>query len=159
MLTVESPIGQAGISFFFGGKNLKKSSVLTTLYRKMPICSWFHLKLGVEANFFWQQMPPLPTPGATTVWIPISQKVILCFFFFTTDAKQYLLKCHAKIISRGVENFGASHYYSIHTLFSQLLENFWNVGSPIGHADFSPPHYKYVYLIKYRCYVGHFFTI
>ena len=64
---------------FSGGKTLKKSlvfttsgglktlimsSVLTTLYRKMPIFSWFHSKLGVKKKI--GGMPPLPTSGTAT---------------------------------------------------------------------------------------------
>ena len=42
--------GGRGKPFFNGGQDLKKSSVLTTLYRQMPIISQFHSKLGWGQN-------------------------------------------------------------------------------------------------------------
>ncbi len=63
--------GQKGVRNFSGDKTLKKSSFLTTLYRKISIFSWFHSKLGGGGKlgvryFTGGQWPPKPLCGHAT---------------------------------------------------------------------------------------------
>ncbi len=80
-----------GKEIFWGGKTLKKSFVLTTLYRKMPIFSWFHRKLvhfifisqkvgGGQDKNLGEHLPPLhPPPSAATDSCQGTSRTVVAF--------------------------------------------------------------------------------